>query len=244
MVNGMCVTKLQENEILLSNLFKDWYADNSHFSFEDEKKKAFLLPQWGIYVCAYARYRLLDVLYKTGSDGIYCDTDSIKYFGNHEDMFTEINKATEKTVKYMCDELELDYNLFYDLGSFESEYNGEELTGKFLGAKRYIVTYKGVDHVTIAGLPKDALPKYCEKNGLDIYDIFHDNMLLDVDVSLKNAVTYNDRPHEDIIEGVRCYEKSSVGIYPNTFTLKLQDYYLYLINNFLEVSKNYEKRIY
>ena len=66
--------------------------------------------------------------------------------------------------------------------------------------------------------------------------------MIDVDVSLKNAVTYNDRPHEDIIEGVRCYEKSSVGIYPNTFTLKLQDYYLYLINNFLEVSKNYEKR--
>lgn len=241
---GMCVTKLQENEILLSNLFKDWYADNSHFSFEEEKKKAFLLPQWGIYCCSFAKYRLLDVLYKTGSDGIYCDTDSIKYFGDHEKMFEEINTAAEKTVKYMCEELDLDYSLFYDLGSFESEYNGEELTGKFLGAKRYIVTYKGVDHVTIAGLPKDALPKYCEKNGLDIYDIFHDNMLLDVDVSLKNAVTYNDRPHEDIIEGVRCYEKSSVGIYPNTFTLKLQDYYLYLINNFLEVSKNYEKRIY
>jgi hypothetical protein len=72
-------------------------------------------------------------------------------------MFEEINTATEKTVKYMCEELDLDYSLFYDLGSFESEYNGDELTGKFLGAKRYIVTYKGVDHVTIAGLPKDAV---------------------------------------------------------------------------------------
>lgn len=35
------------------------------------------LQEWGIYVCAHARYKLLDDLYKTGSDGIYCDTDII-----------------------------------------------------------------------------------------------------------------------------------------------------------------------
>ncbi len=241
---GMCVTRLQESEIKLSKLFKDWYADNSAFNYDEEKKKAFLLPQWGIYVCSYARHRLLSALHVIGSDGIYCDTDSIKYFGDYEDFFEKINQNTTNIVKGMCTELEQDYNLFHDLGSFEEEYNGARLTGKFLGAKRYILTHDNKDYVTIAGLPKSALPEYCKRNGLDIYDIFHDGMLLNVDVSMKNAVTYNDRDHTDVINGVKCHERSSVGIYPNTFTLSLQDYYLHLINHYIKEFENYEKRIY
>ena len=163
--------------------------------------------------------------------------------------YTEGHKPVQGTITVTgLGETEFTSDLIVIQGEIEAEnYDAAEAYRTLEQSREKMVaflTYKGVDHVTIAGLPKDALPKYCEKNGLDIYDIFNDNMLLDVDVSLKNAVTYNDRPHEDIIEGVRCYEKSSVGIYPNTFTLKLQDYYLYLINNFLEVSKNYEKRIY
>lgn len=242
---GMCVTRLQTKEIKLSKIFKEWYADDSSFNYEQEKKKAFLLAQWGIYVTAYARYRLLMCVADLGSDAIYCDTDSIKYFGDHEKYFENINKWTEKQTRALCNELNLDYHYFYDLGSFESEYNGKAVDGKFMGAKRYIITTPdGKNHVTIAGLPKDTLPKYCEKMGLDIYDIFHDGLLLDVDVSLKNAVTYNDRPHYDIIDGVQCFEKSSVGIYPNTFTMKLQDYYMYLINNYESEVENYERRIY
>lgn len=241
---GMCVTRLQEKEIKLSELFCEWYADGSAFDYEKEKKKAFLLPQWGIYVCAYSRYRLLNVLYATGQDGIYCDTDSIKYFGDYEKMFEQINNDTTLTVKKMCEELDLNYDLFYDLGSFESEYNGDYLSGKFLGAKRYIITHNGEDYVTIAGLPKQALIEYCKANGLDIYDIFHDGMLLNIDVSMKNAVTYNDRDHYDIIDGVKCHERSSVGIYPNTFKLSLQSYYVNLINNYVKEWKNYENRIY
>ena len=243
---GMCVTRLQTKEIKLSKIFKDWYADGSGFNYESEKKKAFLLAQWGIYVCAYSRYRLLNVVADLGSDAIYCDTDSIKYFGEHEKYFERTNRMIEKfSIKPLCKELSLDYEYFHDLGSFESEYNGQAVDGKFMGAKRYIITTPdGKNHVTIAGLPKDALPKYCKKNGLDIYDVFHDGLLLNVDVSLKNAVTYNDRPHMDKINGVECFERSSVAIYPNTFTMKLQDYYLHLINHYKEETKNYENRIY
>lgn len=241
---GMCVTRLQTKEIKLSDITKDWYTDDSDFNYEDEKKKAFLLAQWGIYVCAYSRYRLLCAVYEVGQDCIYCDTDSIKYFGDHEDYFDTINKFVERQNKKLCDELHLDYSYFEDLGTFEQEYDGDYVSGKFLGAKRYIITWKGQDICTIAGLPKYALTEYCKKLGVDIYDIFHDGLLLNIDVSLKNAVTYNDRPHSDIIDGVECFEMSSVGIYPNTFTMKLQDYYLYLINNYEREVENYERRIY
>lgn len=242
---GMTVTRLTEREIALDKN-NEWIIENN-FDYEKEKSKAFLLPQWGIYVCAYSRYRLLSMLYNIQKDGeyngIYCDTDSIKFVGDYDNLFIEENKKTENKMKQICDKYDLDFNIFHDLGSWEKEYI--KVKGKFLGAKRYIITdEKGVTSTTIAGLPKKSLMDYCEKHNKDPYEVFTNNMLMDMDVSYKQASTYNDVPHTDIINGEKMIELSSVGIFSIDFTMKLNDFYLQEI---LKLKARYiknENRIY
>lgn len=85
---------------------------------------------------------------------------------------------------------------------------------------------------------------YCKNNNLDIYEVFSDGMILNTDVSMKNASCYNDEPHTDIVDGVRMFEKSSVGIFEIPFTMKLNDLYLIQINNLQSEGFKYEDRIY
>lgn len=251
----MTVTRLVTDEVCISDISGEWYTDCSNFDYEKERKKAFLLPQWGIYVCAYSRYRILSAIYSLGKDACYSDTDSIKYVGNHDDYFDTVNKHTKEIMMQVCKLYNLDFDLFYDLGSFEKEYDGKEVQAKFLGAKRYIVKDDAGYHVTIAGLPKKSLQGYFNRlklqhdmfeygNYPEMFEIFEHNMFLNADVSLKNAHTYNDAVHSSYINGVQCCELSSVGIYPIDFTMKLSDFYLSLIAMQQERMEQYENRIY
>ena len=236
---GMTVTRLTEKEIALDDN-NEWIIENN-FNYEEEKRKAFLLPQWGIYVCAYSRYRLLEMLYKIQKDGkyegIYCDTDSIKCVGDYNKLFENENKKIENTMKKVCNMYNLDFSVFHDLGSWEKEFS--KVKGKFLGAKRYIITDEnGNTKATIAGLPKKSFMEYCKKYNKNPYDVFNDNMMMDIEVSFKNASCYNDLPHYDIVEGEKMMELSSVGIFPIEFTMNVNDYYL----NQIEILKRrYEK---
>lgn len=252
----MCVTRLVENEILISDISCDWYVDSSKFNYDKERKKAFLLPQWGIYICAYSRFRILSAIFSLGKDACYSDTDSIKYIGNHSDYFEKVNEETRRTMKEVCDRYNLNYDLFYDLGSFEQEYEGKQVQAKFLGAKRYMIKHNGNYEITVAGLPKKALQGYFNKlkiqhimfeygnYPLDMFELFSDKMFLSAEVSLKNAHSYNDEPHHTTINGYECFELSSVGIYPIDFTMKLSEFYMVLIQLEKERTKQYEDRIY
>lgn len=239
----------------MSDVSCEWYLDESKFDYDKERKKAFLLPQWGIYVCSYSRSRILSSIFALGKDACYSDTDSIKYLGNHDDYFDAVNKKTRETMRKVCKMYNLDYSLFYDLGSFEQEYDGKAVQAKFLGAKRYIVKDDTGYHTTIAGLPKKSLEKFVDRLNLqcdmfdygkrvNMFDVFETGMLLNCEVSLKNANTYNDTMHTHIIDGVQCMELSSVGIYPIEFTMKLSEMYLALICAERESEKRYEDRIY
>lgn len=254
----MCCTRLVENEVLMSDISCEWYLDASKFDYDKERKKAFLLPQWGIYICAYSRMRILSSISmfgEGGRDACYSDTDSIKYVGDHDDVIEVVNRQAQKNMKKVCDLYGLDHSIFWDLGSFEKEYGGQKVTAKFLGAKRYIVKEGNEYHVTIAGLPKKALQGHINKLKLqheifeygaypEMFDIFTNKMLLSADVSLKNAHSYNDEPHAGTVDGVQCYELSSVGIYPIDFTMKLSEFYLALIAMNEERSEHLENRIY
>lgn len=251
---GMTVTRLVTSEIKMSDLTCEWYDDNTSFDYQKERERAFLLPQWGIFVCCLSRQRILLAIHSLGKDAIYSDTDSIKYVGNHDDYFDMVNKKARESIKKACERLDLDFSHFDDLGSFEREYNNKYFDAKFLGAKRYITRCDGEYETTIAGLPKNALLDYIKKKQIEweiyrvgkfptMFDTFTDKMLLDSDVSCKNAHCYNDAPHQHTIDGVNCMELSSVGIYPIDFTMKLSEFYLTLINMEIERNKNYESRI-
>lgn len=253
---GMSVTRMVEAEVCMMPKSGEWFINDSGFDYEKERKKAFLLPQWGVYICAYSRFRILSAIYALGSDAVYSDTDSIKFVGDHNDYFEYVNKKTRETMSSVCKRYNLDYNLFYDLGSFEAEYDGEEVQSKFLGAKRYLIKHDDKYEVTVAGLPKKALTGYFNrlkiqheifdygKYPLDLFEIFRNKMLMDSEVSLKNAHCYNDEPHSSIINGTVCIEQASVGIYGIDFTMKLSDFYVALILAEKERNKIYENRIY
>ena len=69
-------------------------------------------------------------------------------------------------------------------------------------------------------------------------------MLMNVEVSMKNASCYNDEPTSDIINGVVMTEQSSLCIYPIEFTMKLSQIFKNLIDNIKKEGEKYERRIY
>lgn len=224
---GMCVTKLHPSEIIYDG--DEWDETTSNFNYQKEIKKQFLLPQWGIWIVSQARHKLLSMVYKFHQDVIYCDTDSI-YFKNEENLkyFEEYNKKQKEIMRQYCDNHNLPYEHFNDLGCFDLELDGADKF-KTLGAKRYIYEKNGHIKVTIAGLPKKSLVKYCEERNIDIFEEFTNKMLLDQETSLKNTSKYNDEPHSDIVDGVRMYSESSCGIYKIPFQLNLAEAYLTLL---------------
>lgn len=225
---GMCVTKLHPSEITYES--DNWDETTSNFNYQKEIKKQFLLPQWGIWIVSQARHKLLSMVYKFHKDVIYCDTDSI-YFKNEENLkyFEEYNNQQKEIMRTYCDTHNLPYEHFNDLGCFDLELDGAERF-KTLGAKRYIYEKGRKVKVTIAGLPKKALVKYCDENNIDIFDYFTDKMIMNQDVSLKNTSKYNDEPHSDIVDGVRMYSESSCGIYKIPFQMNLSIAYLTLLS--------------
>ena len=259
---GLMVQKMVLYDIVYDDDLDEWGIDGDSFDYIKTVHHAYTLPQWGIWITAGARYELLvNGVYpiemealedhrKHGKgafrgDVLYCDTDSIKMlnFDKHKHIIDDYNEKVGKQMQQICSLHNLPLEHFNDLGQFDVEYEHAE-KAKYLGAKRYITTKDGKTEVTIAGLPKSALVDYCERTGKDIYEVFTDNMQLDVGISLKMASTYNDEAHEDIVDGVKMRELSSVGIYDIAFTLRLDQLYKMQIDAFKLKGARYETRIY
>lgn len=232
---GMACTRIYSTLISYNNKKDEWFETEEGFDFEKERKKAFLLPQWGVWISAWARYEILQFLLKldNGNDAYYMDTDSIKVgnFEKHKKIIEEYNKKQEELNRSIFNSEEL--TIFHDLGCFDLENSKEEnphIKLKTLGAKRYIYqTSSGKLCSTIAGLPKKALIEYCEKNKITIFDVFNDGMKLDLVDSDKRTTFYNDEETSAIIDEKIMTEKSSVCIYDIPFTLGMApDFITYL----------------
>lgn len=172
---GVCVARLVVDEIQLDS-DNNAYSEIKTLSEEEKQQrikeayehdidnpKKVLLPQWGVYISAYARRNLISTLYKletSGNPTAYMDTDSIKFIdqNNGKSIIEEYNTKQQNKIKKMCTKYNLDYNIFYDLGSFDCEYENGIKLFKTLGAKRYLHVYEegNVLHYqcTVAGLPK------------------------------------------------------------------------------------------
>lgn len=172
----------------------------------------------------------------------YCDTDSIKllHYDMVKDIVSDYNQKRAEQMKQICKQKNLPFELFNDLGGFDLEYTN--VTGKFLGAKRYIITHDGETTVTVAGLPKSVLPDYCKKNNLDIYDVFKDGMMLGVEVAMKNAHAYFDEPYEEEVNGQVMRELSGCGIFKIPFTMKLDEFFAYQIRSIQHQNEKLEIR--
>ena len=149
-VYGMSVTNPLNDEILFSNGYWEKEIVNIDEGLAKYKKsyKIFLAYQWGVWVTAWARWELLHTVYKMGSDAVYCDTDSIKYLNNHDDIIAEDNAriiAENRAVMkyYNIDESYYNpktiKNKVKTLGIWD--YEEDYKWFKTLGAKRYCFSY-------------------------------------------------------------------------------------------------------
>lgn len=237
---GMCCTKIIDEEISIDEN-GDWIKDKIEVNFEKEKAKAFLLPQWGIYISAHGRRNLLSVCKKMStkndSDVAYMDTDSLKIenLKRNKRIIHEWNKNMIEVNRKMCLERGLDFEIFKDLGclDWETKKGMEYKRFKTLGAKRYIYEDKKGIHTTIAGLPKGSLQDECERRKKDVFEIFENGM--NISITGKLSARYNKESHSDYVDAEIMTELSSVCLYPVDFTLKLDKFYLNTLDNILKM---------
>ena len=194
-----------------------------------KSRSNFLSYQQGVWVTANARYRLRKMLWTIGPDVVYCDTDSIKYRGDHEKDFAaanaEIISKCEENGYYASDPKG---NKHY-LGTWE--HDGDYAEFKSLGAKRYIVRYEGDTHyyTTIAGVNKKRGQEFFDREGIDAFKN---------GVTIKNAghvVAYynDDMPHTITVQGVKIRTASNVCLIDDVYTLGITNEYNDIIKKVL-----------
>lgn len=204
----------------------EWYDESTPKTFDKLIQNQLLSPWWGIWVTAHARKHLLDVVYQidAGQDEpnvLYCDTDSIYMVDTPRGrkIIKQYNEIIEAENKKLDPE-------FSDIGCFDwvgVDKNGEPMHYRFktLGAKRYLKWDGKKVEVTVAGLPKQALPKKIvepfapssgdyyvlyedmkKKTGRlgfvsvqRLFDIFNDSMLMTCTESMKTRAAYSPDPY-------------------------------------------------
>lgn len=201
----------------------DIHAELRGEALEKYYKRAFLLYQWGVWVTAWARYRLeegIELAHGAGADFLYCDTDSVYYIGFID--WDRYNKAriadSKRSGAYATDPRgETHY-----MGVYERDHDLYEF--RTMGAKKY-VKCEAPDSpliATISGVVKE------DENGNAVggkeleeaggIDAFCDGFTF-VKAGGLEAV-YNDRPFGDYeIDGHTLYIGPNVVLRESTYTL-------------------------
>lgn len=244
---GMFATGLVEQELNYNPLDKKFYNTGKFKSYDELTKNLLVIPQWSIYTAALTRLAICKALNAVGMDAVYYDTDSVKYLNHekYEDFFEAYNTEQIKGNLSM-NTYEYDKQYFTHLGCFEFEYDTDPAGFKTLGAKRYIYKIDGKPHVTVAGMKKGSLEEYCEKNNLDIFEVFQDKLILTAADSKKTTTTYTDEPVDDILkdyDGNICpiHEESCVAIINIPFKMKVD---MEFLRQIVERKRERENMIY
>lgn len=226
---GMCATDPVRLEFVLDteheNLFSVKDKDVEE-TLAINKRRNFLLYQWGCFVTAHARFRLYEAQKLAGDHGVYCDTDSVKYVGDVD--FSDYNEVRK--------------NASLESGSYAADKNGvthymgvyeqEQTYSRFVtfGAKKYAYEYgDGKTHVTISGVSKKAGGEELhEKGGLEaLKEGFRFVKAGGVEL------VYNDHtPRESRETDGHIYEVGpNVCIKPSTYTMSLASDYKQILSN-------------
>lgn len=189
-------------------------------ALEDYHKKGWLPYQWGVWVTAYARAKLEAGLQAIPPEAfLYCDTDSIKYIGNYDYVFDDLNKRyLDENLSAVDPEGRRHY-----IGIFEPDEQYKRF--KTLGAKKYAYEdLEGKLHITVSGVSKIAGAKELKRleNFKEGFVFRHIDKLM---------TKYNDDPEP---KRVRIQDHwiditSNAVLLPDTYTLGLCDDYEQLL---------------
>ena len=197
--------------------------------------RSFLNYSWGVFVTAYARRELEDGLNIAGLDTIYCDTDSVKFIGNHDREFEAYNERLNKECeeKGIRNYTEVNGKRFY-MGIFDKEKGYDEFIT--LGAKKYAFLQNGKLGITVSGLSKKKGAEELEKKGglrrFQRNEVFYN--------SGRTIAQYNSAEVHDItVNGCTFSTASNLAIVDTTYTLGITDTMLDIIER-LQGDNDYE----
>lgn len=188
----------------------------------DYQRTGWLPYQWGVWCTAYARRKLEDGIRIIDPDAfLYTDTDSVKFVGNYDKQFEDLNK------NYLHHELsarDLSGHMHY-IGIFEKDNDKPISAFITMGAKKY--AYQDADgiHLTVSGVAK--------KEGaaeLGKLENFREGFIFRK-AGGQEAV-YNDDPE---VKHIRIQDhdltiSSNVYLHDSTYTLSMGYEYRRLIN--------------
>lgn len=229
-IYGMTVTNILNTEIE----YHDGEYTEKKMSEEEMQEaldkyysnhRSFLNYSWGVFVTAYARRELEDGLNIAGLDTIYCDTDSVKFIGDHEKEFEEYNfrlnkECKEKGIKNYA---EVNGKRYY-MGIFDKEHGYDEFIT--LGAKKYAFLQNGKLGITVSGLSKKKGAEELEKKGglrrFQRNEVFYN--------SGRTIAQYNsEKVHDITVDGCTFSTASNLAIVDTTYTLGISDTMLDII---------------
>lgn len=197
--------------------------------------RSFLNYSWGVFVTAYARRELEDGLNIAGLDTIYCDTDSVKFIGNHDREFEEYNERLNKECeeKGIRNYTEVNGKRYY-MGIFDKEKGYDEFIT--LGAKKYAFLQNGKLGITVSGLSKKKGAEELERKGglrrFQRNEVFYN--------SGRTIAQYNSADVHDItVDGCTFSTASNLAIVDTTYTLGITDTMLDIIER-LQGDNDYE----
>ena len=234
---GMMLTDICRREITYDPTNTDrpfvlepWDIEGSMAKYY-KSRNSFLAYQWGVWVTAHCRNRLQKAIDKVGIDAYYCDTDSLKYLGNHDSDFEELNKEILKEAEdcqllTSCDVKDPEGKTHhYQLGIWEKEKTYE--TFKSLGAKKYAYTFAGDPnlHITVAGLSKSKGAEWLTKHGG--IDKFRRDTIIPAGSSGRTVSSYIDhlKPFTLPFNGEQILTGSAIAIYESSYTFSITSEY-------------------
>lgn len=247
---GMCVTDI----LGCAYSYKDgnWVLEEKDMEEAlrkyNESKTRFLAYQWGVWITAYARRRLFQLMKRVGWDYLYCDTDSVKMLHGerHRKDIDELNAIVMKRTLDALSRQGIDPTLadpvtikgdhrFIGLWDFDGHYD----RFKTLGAKRYLIESEGKLSMTVSGISKRKgapwLLDEAKRKGKDPFDIFADGLLVPYEGTGKLTHAYVDEGKRgcirDYLGNVGKYdERSCINLEGATYELSILPDYLALLD--------------
>ena len=250
MVQSPVKQSIDFNEGDIENLYKE-EEENETELLSKYNSKAFLPYQWGVWVTAWARYRLKEMINIVGDRFIYSDTDSVKFVlskeeANNKEILEAIAKYnvsretdSKKNKAYATDK----YGITHYMGVYENEGIYEQFIT--LGAKRYAFIKNGEMDLTVSGVSKKINPETGKKIAVEELEVKGGLKAFNFGFTFYKSggseIIYNDSPYGEyeIDKDHSLYIGQNAVIKDSEYTIKENDYLQLLtdIRNITELNK-------
>lgn len=250
MVQSPVKQSIDFNEGDIENLYKE-EEENETELLSKYNSKAFLPYQWGVWVTAWARYRLKEMINIVGDRFVYSDTDSVKFVLSKEEANNKeileaiarynVSRETDSKKNKACATDK--HGITHYMGVYENEGIYEQFIT--LGAKRYAFIKNGEMDLTVSGVSKKINPETGKKIAVEELEakggLSAFNFGFTFYKSGGSEIIYNDALYGEyeIDKDHSLYIGQNAVIKDSEYTIKENDYLQLLtdIRNITELNK-------